>query len=284
MKLSRRFILFLAVPVILASGLGAVEFQFRLSGGLNYLGPKEVNSALKGWEDGLRKEAAAQGWGIEGGLIPGLHRGFEFQAEFLFLLTPRVGIGFGSGYLYKETLEKDSPLTIVKGQSTFIYARPTKVSAVPLDLTAYYFFPLGPSFSLYLKAGAGYLSARYIDREASKKLEDSRFVYPTLAFAKAGGPSYQAGIGLSYRLEPFMGFFLEASGRRARPGVFNGENKAGAPGTLYYFEEYSPALDFWQARIQVLPEAPAGEEIRSAKNAEVDLSGATFRIGIYLKF
>ena len=283
-KRNRKFILLAAIPVIFASALGAVEFQVRLSGGLNHFGLKEVNSALRGWEDGLRKDAAAQGWGVEGGLISGFHRGFEFQAELLFLFTPRIGISIGSGYIYKETLEEDFPLTIVKGPTTYVYARPTKISAVPLDLTAYYFLPLSPSFSLYLKAGAGHLSARYVDREANKKLEDNRYVYPTLAFAKADGPAYHAGIGLAFQLEPFMGFFLEASGRLARPGPFSGEDKAGSLGSLYYFEEYNPALDFWQARIQVLAAAPAGERIRSAKIAEVDLSGATVRVGIHLKF
>ena len=284
LKRNRKSILIAGILIVFTSTLYGYEFQVRLSGGLNYLGLKDVNSALRGWEDGLRREAVRQSWKTEGGAVPEFHGGFEFQAELIFLLTPRLGIGLGSGYIHKETLEKDAALTIVKGTVTYLYARLTKVSAVPLDLTAYYFIPLGRDFHIYLKAGAGYLNARYVDREANKKIEDSRYVYPTLAFAKAGGPSFQGGVGLAYQIEPFMGFFLEAAWRLARPGSFTGENKAGEQGTLYYFEEYNPDLDFWQARMQVLPQPPAGERIRSAGKAVIDLSGASVRVGISLKF
>jgi len=267
-----------------ASALFGYEFQVRIFGGLDYLGLKDVNTALRGWEDGLRREASFKHWKVEGGALPAFHGGFEFQAEFMFLFTPHLGISLGSGYIYKESLEESAALTVIKGTTTYLYARPTKISAVPIDLSAYYFVPLGPALRVYLKAGAGFLHARYVDREANKKIEDSRYVYPTLASAKAGGPTFQGGIGLTYLLEPYMGFFLEAAGRLAKPGTFTGENKAGDPGTLFYFEQYNPGLDYWQARMQVLPALPDGAGIRAAAKASVDLSGGSVRVGIFLKF
>jgi hypothetical protein len=55
-------------------------------------------------------------------------------------------------------------------------------------------------------------------------------------------------------------------------------------GTLFAFEEYIPDSDFWQAKLGVWPEAPAGSGFRSVREAVIDLSGFSVKMGIVLKF
>jgi hypothetical protein len=70
----------------------------------------------------------------------------------------------------------------------------------------------------------------------------------------------------------------------AKINGFQGETHEGETGELYFFEEYSSDIDFWQAKFQMLTEGPSGDNFRSAKKAVVDFSGYSVKIGLLIKF
>ena len=62
------------------------------------------------------------------------------------------------------------------------------------------------------------------------------------------------------------------------------KNQLEETGTLYYFEEYVPELDFWQAKNEIRTEMPSGQNFRSVSEAMVDFSGVSVKIGFIVRF
>jgi hypothetical protein len=130
----------------------------------------------------------------------------------------------------------------------------------------------------------GTIQARYVSREAQKKVADPRFAFPAYDNAKAGRLTYLGGLGLSYSFDQSLGFFIEAVARAARVDGFTGENRLEEKGTLYSYEEYVSQAGFWRPTMHVLPEAPSGGNFRNVREAEVDFGGYSIKIGLLLKF
>jgi hypothetical protein len=277
--------LFFAGLLFLPSLSFCLEVQLRLSPGFRWMRLDDANLALGGWQERMKREASSQpNWNLEGGPVPPLRLGFTFEGELTLFLSKWLALGVNAGYLFGELSENDTLLPIKKEDATYNYARPTKVSAYPITFLGYLFFPLGSKVDIYLKGGGGIIQARYVDREAIKRADETRFFYPTVDLAEASGTTYLGGIGFDYKFDPFLGLFIEATAQSAKVSGFSGENKSGEKGGLYSFEEYIPELDLWQAKMQVLPQEPAGENVRSIRKATVDFSGFSVKIGILLKF
>jgi hypothetical protein len=273
-----------AVAVLLLLALAPPSFgltvHFKLSGSYSLLSLDDVNRSLSSWRDLMERRAAATpGWTYEGGNAGRARGGFDLEGELLLDLARRWAVGIGSGYTYGEASESSTGLSILQSSVPHIYARPTKITAVPLVLSGYRFWPLGRKFSLYIRAGMGWLWAKYADREAVRKASDTGFSYANSRSASGRGALALAGAGIKYAHDGSLGFFLEAVLRRAKVNAFgNGKE------TLYFFEEYDPGLEFWQAKMSLLAAAPAGDAFRSVQKAVVDYGGFVLRLGFFVKF
>jgi hypothetical protein len=126
--------------------------------------------------------------------------------------------------------------------------------------------------------------AKFVGREGLKKENETRFFYTLFETASARRPAYLGGLGLSYNFDAAFGFFAEATAQSGKVGGFTGQDNLNQPGRLYTYEEYIPDLNFWQAKTHVLPGPPGGANFRSVREATVDLSGYTVRLGLILKF
>jgi len=271
--------------ILLCSLSYGMDIRLRLASGLLTLNPEDINLALAGWQQEFETRSEAFDYmDYISGEAAELRLGIQFEAELLFSFSSRLAVGLSGGYDYAELSEEDTLLTIVQDGVTYNVARPTKISAYPFVLSAYYFIPLSSRLSAYLRAGAGYVLAKYVGREARKMESETRYVYPRVETADAGRTGFLGGLGLGYQFDPSFGFFIEATALSARVSRFKGEDTAQQEGSLFAFEEYIPDLDFWQAKIGVLTEAPAGSGYRSVREAVIDLSGFSVKMGIVLKF
>ncbi len=263
-----------------------LDLRLKISGGPCYFNLKDVNRALKTWEEVWKSRVQiSPSWTLLGGGVKRFQIGAEFEGELILFLNRRLAFSLGSGYLYGEISEKNAQLSIQRGISTYIYAHPAKVSAIPLVFSGYFFFPLGKKMSLFLRAGGGALWARYIDRDGEKLLPAVIFAYGSSAQnATARGSLFEFGLGARYDVEKNVGFFFEATGHASRPKHFQGELPDGTTGTLYFYEEYIPTVKLWQARLRLLAAAPQGEIFRSVREALIDLNGFSLKIGIMIQF
>ena len=271
--------------ILLCSFSFGVEIRLRLASGLLRQNPEDLNLALAGWQRQLETRAEVDpNVDYISGTAAALRWGVLFEAELLFCFSSRLAVGLSGGYAYAEAAEEDTLLAIVWDGVIYNHARPTKISAYPFALSAYYFVPLGSKLSAYLRAGAGYIQAKYTAREGVKKDYETPYSYFSVETAQAGRPVFLGGLGLGYQFDPSFGLFIEATAHSAKVRGFKGVNTLQQDGTLFAFEEYIPDSDFWQAKLGVWPEAPAGSGFRSVREAVIDLSGFSVKMGIVLKF
>jgi hypothetical protein len=261
------------------------EIQLRLSSGIGRLNPSEVNTAVVGWAEEFKLRAGFYPtWNFVDQHVRALKQCVSFEGELLFSLSRRFALGLSAGYSYGAVQDKDAILTIISDGVVNNWTKPSKVSAYPVIASGYVFFPVGPKLSVYLRAGAGQLYARFVGREGLKEISATSYSYPVVETASARKPSYVGGIGLNYRFDSSFGFFVEASGLSGRVDNFAGQDTQKQPGRLYFYEEYFSYLDYWQSKMRVLAAAPSGPNFRSVGEASVDFSGYSFKIGLLLKF
>jgi hypothetical protein len=277
MKSRAVLVLLLLAAALPCSGL---TVHFKLSGSYSLLSLSDVNRSLDGWRGYMKQRAAVTpGWTYEGGKSGRVRGGFDLEGELLLDLTPYWGVGVGSGYSYGQASETATSLEITRSAVPYIYARPTKVTTAPLVVSGYRFWPLGRKLRLYARAGMGLLWARYRDSEAARKASASEFSYMNTRSVSGRGALALIGAGVKYAHDGSLGFFIEGDWRQARINTF----KEGTE-TLYFFEEYDPDLDFWQAKMSLLDEPPSGETFRSVQKAVVDCGGFVLKLGFFIKF
>lgn len=263
----------------------ALEIHLKLGGGLNWFSPDDVNRALLDWVEWQKLESAWKDtWTYLGGEEPQIRLGYIFEGELQFFITSRLAVSFGSGFLYSDLTAADTEIRIDKPQGLTQLIQPRTVSAIPLIFSVYYHLPLTERFRAYAKAGAGFVWAKHVEREGSKREAAANYNYSLDENASASGAGYQAGLGLDFSLESSVRFFLEGSYRWMRVSGFNGDAGTGETATLYHFEEYSPDLDYWQAKNRLFILPPEGDNFRSVRETEVDFSGFSLILGVAIKF
>lgn len=274
-----------AAILLFPSPSRGLDIQMRLSSGLWQMKLEEINAGLAGWREGLKQESDVNpNAQFISGEVGRLRLGIEFEAELVLSFSRWVKLGLGVGYVYGSVDEEATLLTVEQAGVLVERARPTKVSAYPILVSGYFNLPLGKKMGAYLRAGIGAIQTRYVSREAEKKIGDNRFTYLAYDNAGARGLTYLGGLGLSYSFDQSLGFFVEAATRFARVDGLTGEDRLEQKGTLYFYEEYLPQSGFWRPTTHVLPEKPGGENFRNVREAVVDFSGYSIKIGLLLKF
>lgn len=285
MKLKRTGLAVLVGLASLISPASGTGLQIRFSSGIGRFKPTEVNTSVIGWAEQFKRIAGFYStWSFVSQDIRPLEQNVAFEGELLFSLSRWFALGLSGGYRYGAVQEKDAILTIVSDNVTNNWVKPSNISAYPVIASAYLFLPLGSKLSAYLRAGAGLLYAKFVAREGLKEVSAAKYSYPVFETASARRPAYVGGLGFSYNFDPAFGFFIEADYLSGKADGFTGVDTQKNAGQLYYYEEYFSYLDYWQTKMRVLAAEPSGPNFRSVREAAVDFSGASARIGVLLKF
>jgi len=297
MKKTKKNALILFLLLFSVSPSFCMDLRFKLSGGYGSLKLEEVNRSLQGWAEWQKELTIFRvNWFLLGEEVKKFNAGFDFRGEIMAFFTPRIAVSIGAGFIYGEHIEEKNELFIDLNTKLYAFARPAKVSAFPLILSAYYFNPLNKKFDLFLKGGAGLIWAKYIERAGNKRIElkeleageieSGNFTYIDSEFISASARDFifVGGLGLSYRIDASLSLFVEGEARWAKINGFQGETHEGETEELYFFEEYSSDIDFWRPRLKMSAEEPTGDNFRSVKKAVVDFSGYSVKIGLLIKF
>jgi opacity protein-like surface antigen len=261
------------------------EVRLRLSTGLDRPRLDNASLGVTGWADELRIRAATYpNLEFVGETVGNLKLGVGFEGEIQLAFSRHLALGLSAGYAYSSLPEDDVRLTIIWDGVTYNHTKPAKMSAYPVIASGYLMLPLGSKFSVYLRAGAGLTTAKYVGREGLKKADEAQFFYSLFETASARRPTYIGGLGFSYDFDSAFGFFVEATARSGKLTGFNGEDNLGQPGRLYFYEEYIPDINYWQAKVHVLTAPPNGPNFRSVREAAFDLGGYSARVGLSLRF
>jgi len=271
--------------LILGKSSYAIDFNLKLSGGLNFINSADISRILNDRVEWQIKEISRfSNWYLIESAAPEMKNAIEFEGEFFLRLHSRIAVSLSSGFILGEISAEKTEILYHRTLGDFSRIKPQKVSAVPLVLSGYYFLPLFKNFKVYARGGGGLIWAKYIDRQASKKAKADNYGYSLIQNTSARSPIFCASLGVMFETEPGINFFLEGSYRQARISGFTGEIEDGLSGTLYYYEEYDEKNDYWQAKMEIKDSQPAGDIYRSVRKGEVDLSGFSLKLGILLKF
>jgi hypothetical protein len=271
-----------------ARGQG-LKFGFKFTGGINYQLIGDGDAILRGYkaytDDFLN--TAGSGYTLDQSIFPLVnHFGFEFDGDVILYFTPQFGISLGTGYIRGGTLFGSGNQVISSSSTKETDNNDVAASAVPIKVGIYYTFssifaPQGKSSS-YVFAGIGLYSASYSHIE--------NYTYQTYydnftQKATSSGVGFYAGWGGESWINPNFAFIYELSGRYANIGGFSGtwqDNNNGTTssgsGKLYYYELSSAGN--WYPWASVLADAPSGSGYRNVREAKIDFSGVSFKVGI----
>ena len=260
------------------------KFALKLSGGMNYLLVGDVNEGVKGVIDSLRDSATVVPGTSTGGEAKPIHLGFDFEGYIIINLTPRVGIGFGAGYI-QGAKTSESMVHFPEGPEASFTFKP-KISAIPIRLGVFYTLPMNEMMNVVFNAGAGLYLAKYSYNFRPEGAWSGNTINQK---ASAKGFGFHGGVGLEFNLAPKIAFVLEGQGRYAKIGGFEGTAKyAGSSlpyteeGALYYWEQMTIFRKY--PRVLVQENKPSGPLYSNVRDAKVDFSGFTFLAGIKINF
>lgn len=279
----------LAAAVLLAAAVtpafSALSLSFRLSGGPGSLALKDANTVLKDWETWQIKQVGTnKKWILEEDKVGSFHGAVDFDAELILGFGRHLALGVSAGVLHASLSEKSAFVTVAKPAGTYTYAHSMTASAFPVIISGYGLLPLSAKLTVYVKAGAGLIWGKFVDREASKLKTSEAYSYPVSQSAASMGKVLAAGAGLSFAVDDSLSFFFEAGGRKAALTDFEGETKGGIKGAFYSFEQYDAKVYYWQRRFEIMEHAPQGSLFRNPGKAKIDFSGFSAKLGLVLKF
>jgi hypothetical protein len=248
---------------------------------MDYLSVGDPNTVRQGftdyWKDaGLTTE----------GEFNAIDWGFDFEADVIIYLNERLGLSIGFGYINGNSRKKTNEMIV------WVYPRTyeTKMSAIPIVIGVYYSFPISSKARFFLNGGPGYYFAKFSDNFYDESSPTNW--YSRKQEASAGGIGFQGGFGFEYDISKNIALVFEGQGRYAKISGFEGErvwsnsNQDGGTreGVLYYYENYYSFRSDWYPIVQIHSGQPNWAEARNAKEAEIDFSGFTIRVGINVRF
>lgn len=260
--------------------------SFKLSGGYSTAKVGDINTYAQDLDTAFRATADDLDLTKEGNL-KNLVAGFHFEGEIIVNLSGNLGIGFGAGYVQwnnaSETVLVMDDVLLYKG-----FFNPS-ITVTPLQLSAYYFYPVTASMKLYFKAGVGY----YFGKSSMTYQMDQVVDWQRTESEITGkGFGYHGGFGYEFNIVSNLVFFIETKARLCKLNNWKGDltytDSNGAPtpysGTMWYCEEKDPITKISSVRIVVQEARPDDPAFTVVREFEVDLSGISFFAGLKIRF
>ena len=266
------------------------KFSLKFSGGLGSTAGGDFNA----FADGLNSLAAdlVPFLGLtKTGELENPNWGIDFEGELVFSLSRNFGVGLGAGY-HKRSKETSLKMALEPLSSVSLTWEP-ELTIIPMNLSGYYFFPIGSKMNAFLKAGIGYCVAKvylklreeYTSFLGLEGWDEDEFE------AKNSGFGFQGGLGIEYNLTGTISLFAEGMGRYLKITGWELEgtttNASGVikgSGTLWYLEEFFEANGKYYPGLQISEQKPTYPAYRNVREAEVDFSGFSLRVGIKIRF
>jgi len=272
------------------------RLSIKLSGGLSYMLGGGINTHLKSYDDYLSAMTD-----YEGDKIRRLQYIPEFEGELRWDITSKFAVSVGIGYISgknKSYLEYEGPFPFqTSSNPTQQYFLKPEAKTVPLKLGIYYTLSLSPGINLFLNSGFGYYFSKC---SLYKKHISSSWSIFQIYYTKeeqydvrADSLGFNGGIGFEYDIANNLVIVLEIQGRYAKAKNLKGNKLFSVwdvsymeeEGTLYIGErdmtdegygKYCPDLMISQS-------TPSGDEYRNIREAVLDFSGFSLRVGIRIK-
>ncbi|NIO48362.1 MAG: hypothetical protein GTN73_02825 [Candidatus Aminicenantes bacterium] len=272
-------------------GIGSFEpkFSIDVKWGPRYISIGDINKNLEAFDSYLSEMTS-----YEGDKMKRLNNYKKtVEGELRLDASSKFAIGVGIEKISEKNesrFEFTDPFPIHDMDLFHTISTESEVSAVNLKLGTYYTIPLVRRINLILNGGVDY----YISKASLYKYHEFQpefFIWPFEPEEweydiNARRFGFHGGIGFEYRILGDLSVVLEFQGRYARMENLKGTkiitDEGKEEGILYigekkWFDEYWPDLI-------ISPSRPSGDEFRNVREAVLDFSGYSFRLGIKLNF
>lgn len=254
----------------------------RVTLGGGPLAPNELSKGLRGRFKSAEAEILSGDYAVDDRKYGSLSPAYEFAVDLEYRIASRVSIAFGAGSFRaaaKDYLTYHSSDYLDRGLEAT-----GSLKGLPLHAGFVYRMPLGRSISAYGAAGVSYYRFKFEGRQDEAQGLQEKLLGQS---AKAGGAGFFGALGAELKMTSRAGFFLEAQGRYARIGGFEGTETSihkksisevltfTRQGRLYFIDDADGP------RLSILESAPGAG---TAREAVLDLRSLSVRGGIRLKF
>jgi opacity protein-like surface antigen len=287
------FIVLLALILVFffLTGVGEAKglikgLSFKLSGGYSTAKVGDINTYAQDLDSAFRETADDLDLTKEGNL-GNLVAGYHFEGEIIVNLFGNLGIGFGAGHVQwnseSETVLIQDETQVYKG-----FFKPG-ITATPLQLSAYYFYPVTSSMKLYFKAGVGYYFGK---SSLTYRMDQDLYWERTESEIKGQGFGYHGGFGYEFDIGSKLVFFIESKARLCKLNNWKGdltytdsnEETIQDSGTMWYYEVVDPVARTSYSQIVVSEVKPDNPAFTAVREFEADLSGISFFAGLKIRF
>lgn len=288
-------LLMIMVLVFLSTSMQAQEtfkkFNLKLSPGYGNLMGGDLLDVTKGLNEMMADLSSLVGGTVTDEL--GYPKwGPEVEAEFVYNINKKFGIGIGSGYISR----KNDNYVEMKLEPLFSgsFSWDSKYQAIPINLNGYYFLPINSKMKVYLKAGIAY----YFTKLTFKRRTE--FELPGFPNewdqedikAKDNGFGFHGGLGVEFKITKGISVCAEGMGRYASFKNWEAEstytdslgNALSQSGTFWYVEEFLLDTGKYYPSLTLSKQKPLDPDFRNVRKLEINFSGSSFRIGIKIGF
>ncbi|MFQ6108552.1 MAG: hypothetical protein ACE5L7_03245, partial [Candidatus Aminicenantales bacterium] len=253
------------------------RLDLLLSGGLDFINGGDLNSGAQGLAHFLRDSLALEG---EARVHP-LRLSYIFGGELNFPLSPTFGLGVGVDYFFGS---RESRVEFRLNDSIQNYITRPKITAVPLRI----FLSFHPFSVSYIKTGVEYYFAQCV---YLYRVENGELWEEWKGEAKAHDFGFFGGFGVEWKIYPPLSLVVEATWRYARITGFEGKNTyrdsegsfAKEEGKLYFYQGIGPGEKAYPL-LFIRRNKPSGNDVSDPKEAIVDFSGLSLKVGIKIRF
>jgi len=277
-----------------------LKLSIKINWGLRYMSVGDINTHLESLDNYISHRTF-----YEGGKTKGINNyGTDFEGELRLDISSKFAISVGIAYMSGKSRSDFETVGSFPLQMPMIgpfywhkFFSESKVKTIPLKFGIYYTLPISSRINLFINSGLGYyFSKASLDKThvplplEGYGIDDSRYhVYDV----SSNGLGFHGGVGFEYNIANFFGLVIEVQTRYARIKNLKGKRlycswfgpRMEEEGILYIGErdltdegygENCPDLIISQSK-------PNGDEYRNIREAVLDFSGLSLRVGIRIK-
>ena len=251
------------------------KFMLSIFGGGNYISGGDLNEGARGFAEFSRDDLKIQG---EAAL---LHLSYIFGAELSFPLSSQFYLGIGADYFRGKKESSSDQTETLPGNS---FATRPEIEALPLRVVLSFY----PVPFLYLKGGVEYYFAKI---SYFYRFQEGDYRREWEGNANSQGLGILGALGLDWSISSYFSLFAEATGRYAKIKGFEGEDTSrDSEGFIYteegtlYFYQVSGTNQKTYPQLFIRNKKPAEARVSDAREALVDFSSVSLRLGFRIKF
>ena len=267
------------------------RFSIKLTAGGGYVAIGDMNKHLDSMNN--YKDMPGTSMSNVSGKIEKLNNwSSDWELELKIDVSPKIGFGIATSFFHRRNQSSIYAYQVPEfGRDYEMIFEPEIKIIMPLGLNLYYSIYSGSKLNVFINSGIGWYSGKMTENKIQNFIYPLGDVYFDNRYWDVENNlslGFHGGVGFEYSLIKNLALVVELQGRYIRIGNLGGtvkyETNFGSgltlveSGTLHFFEySYYYDLDI-PLPIHIFPEIE-----RIERNAVLDLSGFSLRIGIRIK-